>query len=64
MSLLENFLVQTILHLKKSKKVNLVTHTENATSIDEKFIYNFKKNGGKFCIVKTKKKSKNNLKTY
>lgn len=24
------------------------SHTENATSIDEKFIYNFKKNGGKF----------------
>ncbi len=34
------------------------THTENATSIDEKFIYNFKKNGGKFLYCENQEEVK------
>ena len=34
------------------------SHTENATSIDEKFIYNFKKNGGKFLYCENQEEVK------
>ena len=34
------------------------SHTENATSIDEKFIYNFKKNGGKFLYCENQEEAK------
>jgi hypothetical protein len=39
------------------------SHTENATQL-MKNLFITSKNGKIFCIVKTKKKSKNNLKTY
>lgn len=34
------------------------SHAENATSIDEKFIYNFKKNGGKFLYCENQEEVK------
>lgn len=34
------------------------SYTENATSIDEKFIYNFKKNGGKFLYCENQEEVK------
>ncbi len=34
------------------------SHTDNTTSIDEKFIYNFKKNGGKFLYCENSEEVK------
>lgn len=64
MNLLENFWFYASSFKEDKESEFNSSHSEITPSIDEKFIYNFKKNGGKFLYCENTEELKNNLKTY